>query len=70
MQSFHLDGHDYITLNNLLKVEGWVDSGAEAKLCIANGEVSVDGHIELRKTCKIRPGQVIEFAGNLIEVLK
>ena len=69
MQQFNLEGHDYITLNNLLKVEGWVESGAQAKIVIAQGLVSVDGEIELRKTCKIRDGQLISFDNQQIEVV-
>lgn len=69
MQQFNLDGHDYITLNNLLKVEGWVESGARAKMVIAEGLVTVDGEIELRKTCKIRDGQSIHFDNNHIKVV-
>ncbi len=32
-----------------------------AKLMIADGMVTVDGVTELRKRCKIRQGQLVEF---------
>ncbi len=68
MQVFSLEGHPFINLNNLLKVEGMCESGAAAKQVIGAGQVIVDGKIELRKRCKIRSGQVINFAGQSIKV--
>ncbi|MDO9312082.1 MAG: RNA-binding S4 domain-containing protein [Nitrosomonas sp.] len=35
---------------------------------IAKGKVKVDGQVELRKTCKIRNGQVVEYARERITV--
>lgn len=67
---FVLDKTDYIELNNLLKVTGLCESGGRAKQLIANGDVIVDGQTELRKRCKIRDGQVVEFNGESIKVIK
>jgi ribosome-associated protein len=50
---------EYIELNQLLKVAGVVDSGGAGKNLVASGVVSVDGKQELRKTAKIRSGQVV-----------
>ncbi len=50
---------EYIPLCDLLKVCAVTDSGGEAKHLIADGEVLVDGVVELRKRCKIRAGQVV-----------
>lgn len=69
MNTFALAGHPFIALNHLLKIEGWVDSGAVAKLVIANGDVLVDGEIELRKRCKIIAGQKVSFMGQEIVVV-
>lgn len=68
MEIFELDGHEYIELNNLLKVTGLCGSGGMAKKHIADGQVKVDGSIELRKRCKIRQGQSIEFDGHQVQV--
>ncbi|WP_321532757.1 RNA-binding S4 domain-containing protein [uncultured Desulfuromonas sp.] len=65
---FELEGHDYIELNNLLKVTGLCHSGGLAKRLIEDGEVRVDGQIETRKRCKIRAGQTVEFSGEQINV--
>ena len=50
---------DYITLDALLKVTGLASSGGEGKAMVAAGKVEVDGRQELRKTCKVRAGQVV-----------
>ena len=53
-----LDGHEYVELHQLLKLAGVVDSGGAGKHLVASGAVRVDGEVELRKTCKLRAGQV------------
>lgn len=59
---FRLRG-EHVALCDLLKLAGIADSGGQGKLMIANGEVTVDGQVELRKTAKIRAGQVVRCAG-------
>ena len=59
---FDLDaGHDYVELNQLLKLVGIADSGGQGKAIVASGAVTVDGAVELRKTAKIRAGQVVRI---------
>lgn len=59
---------EYIELYKLLKVLDLVDSGAEAKMIIADGHVRRNGDIELRKRAKIVRGDVIEVAEVTIEL--
>ena len=59
---------DYIPLCDLLKYCGVTETGGMAKHLIAEGLVSVDGEVELRKTCKIRAGQVVTGDGFSIQV--
>ncbi len=59
---------DYIELCKLLKAANLVMSGGEGKEVVAQGLVTVNGQPESRKRCKIRPGQVVGFDGNTIEV--
>lgn len=63
MEEFELEGREFVELNNLMKLTGMCSSGGAAKMAIAGGSVTVDGKVELRKRCKIRPGQVVEFEG-------
>lgn len=60
---------EYIELCSLLKAANLVMSGGEGKSVVAQGLVSVDGQLELRKRCKVRPGQRVEFEGNIIDVV-
>ena len=64
---FELEG-EYVELNQLLKLSGLCDSGGAGKALVASGEVVVDGVVELRKTCKIRAGQVVSALGARIRV--
>ena len=59
---------DHITLDALLKATGLAESGGRAKALVAAGQVQVDGQQELRKTCKLRAGQVVTLAGTRIRV--
>lgn len=54
---------EYIELCDLLKIAGPKVSGGEAKQLIREGTVLVDGQVELRKKCKIRPGQKVTCGG-------
>lgn len=66
--TFALRG-DFITLDKLLKACGLASSGGYAKSLIADGRVQVDGQDELRKTAKIRLGQVVSLQGARITVV-
>ena len=59
---------EYIELCKLLKAANVVMSGGEGKEVVAQGMVFVDGQLETRKRCKIRPGQRVEFEGTEILV--
>lgn len=66
--TFNIDG-EYVELNQLLKLTGVCDSGGAGKAIVASGDVSVDGKVELRKTCKIRAGQIVTLGDIKIRVL-
>jgi ribosome-associated protein len=68
MIEFKLKG-EYIALCDLLKTEGIANSGGQGKAMVADGIVKVDGKIELRKTAKIRVGQVVECLGVKIKIV-
>lgn len=60
---------EFVELNQLLKLTGICDSGGAGKALVASGAVSVDGNVELRKTCKVRAGQVVTVGEATITVL-
>jgi ribosome-associated protein len=59
---------EFIALDTLLKATGIAESGGAAKAMVARGIVLVDGRQELRKTCKVRDGQVVQVAEARIAV--
>lgn len=65
---FTLDGQEYIELNRLLKMLSLVGTGGEAKIRISEGEALVNGEVETQVRKKLRAGDVVEFAGDQIEV--
>ena len=64
---FKIEG-EFVELNQLLKLVGVCDSGGMGKTLVAEGEVSVNGKIELRKTCKIRSGSIVTLSDVRITV--
>ena len=58
-----------IELFKVLKLEGTVSGGGEAKALIANGEVRVNGEVESRKRKKIYQGDVVTYLGQQVRVL-
>ena len=65
---FPLD-RDHVELHQLLKLVGLADSGGRGKAIVASGAVTVDGAVELRKTCKIRAGQIVRTDNTEIHVV-
>jgi ribosome-associated protein len=57
-----------VELYKILKFEGLVSSGGDAKSVIADGQVSVNGRIETRKRNKIFSGDIIEFGNEKMRI--
>ena len=57
-----------VELYKILKFEGLVTTGGEAKLLIGDGEVTVNGEIETRRRKKIVDRDVIEFRGEILQM--
>ena len=61
---------EFIKLGQVIKAAGLVDNGAEAKVVVQNGEVKVNGETDVRRGRKIVPGDVVEFNGEMIRIVK
>jgi ribosome-associated protein len=61
MKEFELEGHEYIALNQLLKMLGLVETGGEANIRVDDGEVMVNGAVELQRRKKLRSGDKVVF---------
>lgn len=59
---------EYIELVKLIKLLGWGDTGGQAKIMIDTAMVAVDGKVETRKKCKIRPGQTVTCNTNSVTI--
>lgn len=57
-----------VELYKILKFEGMVASGGEAKQVISEGQVRVNGKVETRKRKKIVSGDTIEFDQAFIRI--
>lgn len=60
---------EFIKLGQLLKLAGLVGSGVDAKIVINEGEVLVNGEVELRRGKKIYKGDIVEFNGETVKVI-
>ncbi|MBP1565182.1 MAG: RNA-binding S4 domain-containing protein [Oscillospiraceae bacterium] len=59
---------EFIKLDSLLKFAGVTETGGEAKEVVQGGEVSYNGEICTMRGKKVRPGDVVEYDGNIINV--
>ena len=61
---------EFIKLDSLLKFAALVGTGGEAKYAIQEGMVKVNGEACTMRGKKIRPGDTVDFAGNVLKVEK
>ncbi|ADG76766.1 RNA-binding S4 domain-containing protein [Tsukamurella paurometabola] len=61
---------EVIRLGQFLKLAGLIDSGAEAKGVIADGEVSVNGEVDTRRGRQLAVGDVVEVFGRSARVAR
>jgi ribosome-associated protein len=68
MTEFELHEHEFIPLNNLLKLLGLVRSGGEANQVVDAGEVMVNGAVEKQKRKKLRAGDKVMFQKTIVVI--
>lgn len=59
---------EYIKLGQALKLAGMVSSGVEAKIMIQDGQVFVNGKVELQRGKKLYPGDIFSFNGEEAQI--
>lgn len=57
-----------VELYKILKFEGLVASGGEAKAAVSLGYVRVNGQVETQKRKKIVSGDILEFDGEKFKI--
>lgn len=60
---------EYIKLDQFLKYQGIINTGGEAKSLIQEGNIKVNGNIELARGKKLKPGDIIEFEDKKYEIV-
>lgn len=61
---------EYIKLGQALKADGLVGSGVDAKIVIQNGEVKVNGEVCTQRGKKLYDGDIVEYNGSQIKIIK
>ena len=61
---------EFIKLGQALKKADLVSSGVEAKIVIQDGQVTVNGEIELQRGKKLHDGDVFSYDGETVKVVK
>lgn len=61
---------EFIKLGQVLKAAGWVEDGVEAKLAIQEGNVTVNGETDTRRGRKLYDGDVVQYEGHEIKIIK
>ena len=69
METIHIKD-DFIKLGQALKLAGLVDSGVDAKFVIQDGLVKVNGEVEVQRGKKLYDGDLVNFQGEEIKIVK
>lgn len=61
---------EFIKLGQALKAQGLVENGVQAKIEILDGNVKVNGEVCVQRGKKLYDGDVVEFDGETINIVK
>ncbi len=61
---------EFIKLGQALKAAGLVESGVDAKMEILDGNVKVNGAVEMQRGKKLYDGDLVEYQGEQIKIVK
>ena len=67
METFVLKD-EFIKLGQLMKAANLVSNGSDAKFCIQDGLVKVNGEVTLQRGKNIVPGDVVEYRNMSVKV--
>ena len=60
---------EIIKLDAFLKWAGIVVNGGEAKIYIQNGEVKLNGNVEIQRGKKLKAGDIVEFQDETYKII-
>jgi len=61
---------EFIKLGQALKKASLVSSGVDAKMVIQDGQVTVNGQVEVQRGKKLHDGDVVTYNGETIQIVK
>lgn len=61
---------EFIKLGQVLKKASLVGSGVDAKMVIQDGQVTVNGQVEVQRGKKLHDGDVVTYNGETIQIVK
>lgn len=61
---------ELIKLGQALKAANLVESGVDAKFAIQDGLVKVNGEVDTRRGRKLVDGDIVEYQGETIKIIK
>ena len=61
---------EYIKLGQAIKAAGFVSTGVEAKIVIQNGEVLLNGEVEVQRGKKLYDGDIVSYNGQELKIVK
>lgn len=64
------DSEEYIKLGQALKAAGLVQSGVDAKMVILDELVKVNGEVCTQRGKKLYDGDIVDYDGEQIKILK
>lgn len=71
MDQFQIrENEEFIKLGQLLKAIGWAESGVDAKFMILEEVVKVNGEVCTMRGKKLYHGDVVEFDGKYVKIVK
>ena len=61
---------EFTKLGQALKKASLVGSGVDAKMVIQDGQVTVNGQVEVQRGKKLHDGDVVTYNGETIQIVK
>ena len=61
---------DFIRLDSALKLAGFVSTGGHAKMCIQNGEVTLNNEVCTMRGKKLREGDIAAYEDQYLKIIK
>ena len=61
---------EFIKLGQALKKAGLVETGVDAKFFIQDGQVTLNGEVEVQRGKKLYNGDIVSFNGETIQIVK